>query len=186
MPSPSIIHAAFLLYFPSHIAREQHFPCIPCMTSTNLLPKMIKSATLINECDGWINSITLISESGIHTKYTTIESLFDHSFSGYTVTFFAAKPPKKRHRSPISCGKAIEEGDGSCHLCLLCFNGTITKQTKRRLCVIKKKKNRSCHRLLFFVFFFSSLWCRQLLSSNKKKRKRKGIVAMLPLSSSLS
>jgi len=51
-PSPSIIRAAFLLYFPSHTAREQHFPCIPCTTSTNLLPKMIKSAALINECDG--------------------------------------------------------------------------------------------------------------------------------------
>jgi len=80
VPSPSIIHAAFLLYFPSHTAREQHFPC---MTSTNLLPKMIKSAALINECDSWINSKTLISESGIHTKYTTIESLFGHSLSGY-------------------------------------------------------------------------------------------------------
>jgi hypothetical protein len=51
-PPPSIIRAAFLLYFPSHTAREQHFPCIPCTTSTNLLPKMIKSAALINECDG--------------------------------------------------------------------------------------------------------------------------------------
>jgi hypothetical protein len=44
---------------------------------------MIKSAAFINECDGWINSRTLISESGIHTKYTTIESLFGHSLSGY-------------------------------------------------------------------------------------------------------
>jgi len=44
------------------------------------------------------------------------------------VTFFVAKPPKKRHRSPISCGKAIEEGDGSYRLLLLlCFNETITK-----------------------------------------------------------
>jgi hypothetical protein len=46
---------------------------------------MIKSAALINECDDWINSRTLISESGIHTKYTTIESLFGHSFSGYNM-----------------------------------------------------------------------------------------------------
>jgi hypothetical protein len=82
-PSPSIIRTAFLLHFPSHTAREQHFPCTPCTTSTNLLPKMIKSAALINECDGWINSRTLISESGIHTKYTTIESLFGHSLSCY-------------------------------------------------------------------------------------------------------
>ncbi len=82
-PSPSIIRAAFLLYFPSHTAREQHFPCIPCTTSINLLPKMIKSTALINECDGWINSRTLISESSIHTKYTTLESLFGHSLSGY-------------------------------------------------------------------------------------------------------
>ncbi len=83
-PSPFIIRTAFLLYFPPHTAREQHFPCIPCTTSTNLLPKMIKFAALINEGDGWINSRTLISESGIHTKCTTIESLFGHSLSGYT------------------------------------------------------------------------------------------------------
>jgi hypothetical protein len=79
---------AIPLYFPSHTAREQHFPCIPCTTNTNLLPKMIKSAALINECDGWINSKTLISEFGIHTKYTTIESLFGHSLSGYKITNF--------------------------------------------------------------------------------------------------
>jgi len=84
--SHSIIRATFLLYFPSPTAREQHFPCILCTTSTNLIPKMIKSAALINECDGWINSRTLISESGIHTKYTTIESLFGHSLSDYRDT----------------------------------------------------------------------------------------------------
>ncbi len=84
VPSPSIIRVAFLLHFPSHTTREQHFPCTPCTTSTNLLPKMKKSAALINECDDWINSRTLISESGIHTKYTTIESLFGHSLSSYT------------------------------------------------------------------------------------------------------
>jgi hypothetical protein len=44
---------------------------------------MIKSAALINEGDGWINSRTLISESGIHAKCTTIESLFGHSLCGY-------------------------------------------------------------------------------------------------------
>jgi len=44
---------------------------------------MIKSAAFINEGDGWINSRTLISEFGIHTKCTTIESLFHHSLSGY-------------------------------------------------------------------------------------------------------
>jgi hypothetical protein len=38
-PSPFIIRATFFLYFPSHTAREQHFPCIPCMISTNHLPK---------------------------------------------------------------------------------------------------------------------------------------------------
>jgi hypothetical protein len=47
---------------------------------------MIKSAALINEWDDWINSRTPISESGIHTKYTTIESLFGHSLSGYSMT----------------------------------------------------------------------------------------------------
>jgi hypothetical protein len=56
----------------------------PCTTSTNLLPKKIKSAALINEGDGWINSKTLISDSGVHTKYTTTESLFSHSLFGYT------------------------------------------------------------------------------------------------------
>jgi hypothetical protein len=71
-PSASIIRAAFLLHFPSHTAREQHFPCTPCTTNINLLPKMMKFIALINECDDWINSRTLISESGIHTKYTTI------------------------------------------------------------------------------------------------------------------
>jgi hypothetical protein len=81
-PSPSIIRVAFLLHFPSHTTWEQHFPCTPCTTSTN--DKMIKFAALINECDGYINSRTLISESGIHTKYTTIESLFGHSLSCYT------------------------------------------------------------------------------------------------------
>jgi hypothetical protein len=85
-PSPSITRAVFLLHFPSHIAREQHLPCTPCTTSTNLFRK-IKVATLINECDGWINYRTLISESGIHTKYTTIDSLFGHSLSGYTRTY---------------------------------------------------------------------------------------------------
>jgi hypothetical protein len=44
---------------------------------------MIKSAALINEGDGWINFRTLISESGIHAKCTTIKSLFGHSLSGY-------------------------------------------------------------------------------------------------------
>jgi hypothetical protein len=82
-PSASIIRAAFLLHFPSHTAREQHFPCTPCTTNINLLPKMMKFIALINECDDWINSRTLISESDIHTKYTTIESLFGHSFSCY-------------------------------------------------------------------------------------------------------
>ncbi len=100
-PSPSIIHVAFLLYFPSHTAREQHFPCIPCTTNTNLFPKMIKSAAFINECDGWINSRTLISESGIHTKYTTIESLFGHSLSGYKMTCDVLKVLP----SPFTCNE---------------------------------------------------------------------------------
>jgi hypothetical protein len=40
-----------------------------------------------------------------------------------TVPFFAAKPAKRR-MSLIFCGKAIEEGDDSCRLILLCSNGT--------------------------------------------------------------
>ncbi len=47
---------------------------------------MIKSSALINEGDGWINSETLISDSGVHTKYTTTESLFGHSLFGYNLT----------------------------------------------------------------------------------------------------
>jgi hypothetical protein len=38
-PSPSITRAVVLLHFPSHTAREQHLPCTPCMTSTNLFRK---------------------------------------------------------------------------------------------------------------------------------------------------
>jgi hypothetical protein len=44
---------------------------------------MIKSAALINEVDGDINSKTLISESGIHTTDTTIKFLFSHTMFGY-------------------------------------------------------------------------------------------------------
>jgi len=42
------------------------------------------------------------------------------------ITFFVAKPPKKVQVT-IFCNKAIEEGDGSCHLLLLCCNRTIEK-----------------------------------------------------------
>jgi hypothetical protein len=51
--------------------------------NTNLLPKRIKSAAFINEVNGGINSQTLISESDIHTKDTTTESLFGHPLFGY-------------------------------------------------------------------------------------------------------
>jgi hypothetical protein len=45
------------------------------------------------------------------------------------VTFFAAKPSKKATVVAIAifCSKAIEEGDGSCHLLLFIYN-TITKK----------------------------------------------------------
>jgi hypothetical protein len=85
-PSFLIICVAFLLYFPSHTTKEQHCPCIPCTTSTIILPKIIKSAALINEGDSWINWETLISESGIHTKCTTTEYLFGHPLCGYRGT----------------------------------------------------------------------------------------------------
>jgi hypothetical protein len=39
------------------------------------------------------------------------------------ITFFVAKP-QKRHMSPFCYNKTIEEGDESCCLLLLCYNGT--------------------------------------------------------------
>ncbi len=62
-------------------------PCIPCITSTNLLPKRIKSVALINEGGGWINFKILISDSGVHTKCTTTDIWFGHPLFGYNCIY---------------------------------------------------------------------------------------------------
>jgi hypothetical protein len=60
---------------------------------------MIKSAALINEGDSWINFRTLIGESGIHAKCTTIESLFGHSLLSYIGT----PPWQSRDKNSFEC-----------------------------------------------------------------------------------
>jgi len=63
---------------------------------------MIKYAALIDEGDSWINSRTLISESGIHAKCTTIESLFGHSLSGYMIRNKIMNPKDNKKSKVIS------------------------------------------------------------------------------------
>ncbi len=68
----------------------------------------------------------------------------------YCCHLFCNKTTKKRQRSPFICSKAIEEGDGSCHLLLFQYNRTTQERKKkvhRKCCIAPQKKKKRCHLL---------------------------------------